>query len=266
MSLADEEWIRSCLNGQPQAFRHLIQRHEMPLMRYLRARLGRADEATATQRELDELRASDPRFAPVDARLAAVLKGEAAKDNAERLALARRARDTKRHGAAAKLWAEAFDADPKLAEDLEAAHRYSAACSAALAAAGQGQDAAKLDDAERTRLRKQALDWLRADLALRTKQIESANPADRATVQQKMIHWQKDTDLAGIRDKAALAKLPGEEQKACTQLWVDVAALLKKANTPSLASLLEQHPEARKALPKDSPQRGFQPHPCENLR
>ncbi len=34
-----------------------------------------------------------------------------------------------------------------------------------------------------------------------------------------------------------------------------MAALLKKANAPpSLASLLEQLPEARKALPKDSPQ------------
>ena len=33
-----------------------------------------------------------------------------------------------------------------------------------------------------------------------------------------------------------------------------MAALLKKASTPGLASLLEQLPEARKALPKDSPQ------------
>ena len=36
-------------------------------------------------------------------------------------------------------------------------------------------------------------------------------------------------DLAGIRDKAALAKLPAEEQKAFTRLWSDVAALLKRA-------------------------------------
>jgi hypothetical protein len=35
--------------------------------------------------------------------------------------------------------------------------------------------------------------------------------------------------LAGIRDKAALVKLPAEEQKAFTRLWADVAALLKKA-------------------------------------
>ncbi len=35
----------------------------------------------------------------------------------------------------------------------------------------------------------------------------------------------------GRRDNAAaLAKLPADEQKALTQLWADVAALLKQAN------------------------------------
>jgi hypothetical protein len=50
---------------------------------------------------------------------------------------------------------------------------------------------------------------------------------------QTLNHWQRDTDLAGIRDTAALAKLPEDEQKAFTQLWADAAALLKKAETPS---------------------------------
>ena len=45
-----------------------------------------------------------------------------------------------------------------------------------------------------------------------------------------MNHWQQDTDLAGIRDKAALAKLPAEEQKAFTQLWADVAKAVEPAN------------------------------------
>ncbi len=111
------------------------------------------------------------------------------------------------------LYAAAFAADPKLADDLKAGHRYNAACFASLAAAGQGEDAAKLDDAERTRLRKQALEWLRADLALCTKQLETGKPADRAEVQQTVRHWQKDTDLAGIRDAAALAKLPAENRR-----------------------------------------------------
>ena len=109
--------------------------------------------------------------------------------------------------------------------------------------------------ASETACGKQALDWLRADLARRTKQLESGKPADHAEVPQTMGHWQQDTDLAGIRDAANLAKLSGEEQKACTQLWTDVAALLKQANAPpSLASLLPQLPEARKSLPEQSPQ------------
>ena len=122
------------------------------------------------------------------------------------------------------------------------------------------EDAAKLDDTERTRLRQQALDWLRADLTLRTKQLDSGTPADRTAALWAVGNWQQDADLAGIRDAAALAKLPADEQKASTQLWADVAALLKTAETPmpkappSLDQLLAALPEARKALPKDSPQ------------
>jgi hypothetical protein len=111
---------------------------------------------------------------------------------------------------------------------LKVQHRYNAACCAALAAAGQGENGAKLDDMERGRLRKQALGWLKDDLALRTKQLESGPPADRAAVQQKMKHWQQDRDLASLRDKAELERLSAEDRAACAKLWADVAALLKK--------------------------------------
>jgi tetratricopeptide (TPR) repeat protein len=148
--------------------------------------------------------------------------------NDERLALAEWCRIKKLHHTATRLYAAAFAADGKLADDLRAGHRYNAACFVALAAAGQGEDAAKLDGKERTRLRQQARDWLRADLVLRGKQRESGKAADRAAVQQALRHWQQDTDLAGIRDAAALAKLPAEERAACEKLWADVAALLKQ--------------------------------------
>jgi hypothetical protein len=49
-----------------------------------------------------------------------------------------------------------------------------------------------------------------------------------------MRFWEQDSALAGFRDADALAKLPPEERDACTQLWADVAALLKKADpTPT---------------------------------
>jgi hypothetical protein len=168
--------------------------------------------------------------AALEAKLPAFLKGEFRPgDNKERLGLAGVCRGKKLHRKAIDLYAAAFAADGKLADDLKAAHRYNAACCAALAAAGQGEDATNLDDKERTRFRKQALYWLLADLALRTGQLESGQPAARTAVQKTMKQWQEDTDLAGVRDAAALAKLPAKERAAFTTLWADVAALVKQA-------------------------------------
>jgi serine/threonine-protein kinase len=152
-------------------------------------------------------------------------------DNADRLALAHVCCLKKLNVWAARLYADAFAADPKVADDLESAHRYDAACSAALAAAGQGEDAGKLKNKERSRLRKQALDWLRADLGLWTKRVDKGQPQDLATAQKALRHWQKDTDLASLRDEKALPKLPEAEQQTCRRLWADVAALLERAAT-----------------------------------
>jgi hypothetical protein len=169
-------------------------------------------------------------MAATEANLPAFLKGEFRPgDGKERLAPAEVCYAKKLHHAATGLYAAAFAADSRLADDPQAQHRYNAACNAALAAADQGEDAATLDDKERVRLRKQALDWLRADLALRTKQMGGDKPAGRAAARQALRHWQQDSDLAGIRDKAALDNLPAEEQKAFARLWSDVAALLKQA-------------------------------------
>ena len=53
--------------------------------------------------------------------------------------------DTKHHAAAARFWAEALAADPKLGDDRQAGHRYNAACAAALAGcrAGGGRPQAR---------------------------------------------------------------------------------------------------------------------------
>ena len=121
----------------------------------------------------------------------------------------------KLHGASARLWAEAFRPQPKLAEDMQAQNRYNAACAAALAGCGQGKDDPPLDEAAKARWRKQAIDWLKADLAFWTKQVETGPPEARRSVAKTLQHWKADTDLAGIRDEAALAKLPEDERKAC---------------------------------------------------
>src|SRR5262249_58581476 len=104
-------------------------------------------------------------LAALEAKLPALLKGEfRPRDNKERLGLAEVCQAKKLHQKAIDLYAAAFAADPRLADHLGPAHRYRAACSAVLAAAGQGQDAAQLDAVQRAHLRRQALDWLRAEL------------------------------------------------------------------------------------------------------
>jgi tetratricopeptide (TPR) repeat protein len=117
----------------------------------------------------------------------------------------------KRYAEAARLYTEAFVADPGLAEDLKAGHRYNAACCAALAG-----------------LRKQSLDWLRADLALNAKHLQGDSPQERILAQQRLEHWQRDDDLNGVRGSGALGKLPAGERAAWVQLWTDVETLLRK--------------------------------------
>src|SRR5262249_46903844 len=123
----------------------------------------------------------------------------------------------------------AFAAEPKLADDLGAAHRYDAAVIAALAAAGKGEDAAKLEDEGRARLRGQALAWLRTDLRTWTALVEKGTPQDRAFAAKALRHWQTDRELAGVRDAAALAGLPEAERADWQRLWANVQALLEKA-------------------------------------
>src|SRR5262249_46693895 len=165
--------------------------------------------------------------AALEAKLHALLKGEfRPRDNKERLGLAEVCQAKKLHHAAARLWADAFAADAKLADDLEAGHRYNAACYAALAAAGEGEAAARLGGKDGREWRRQALTWLRADRAARRRQLKSWWPGEAAQARQALTHWQQDSDLAGLRDQAALARLPAEERAACQDLWADLAALL----------------------------------------
>ena len=57
-----------------------------------------------------------------------------------------------------------WQATRKLGDDRLTQHCYNAARAAALAAAGQGQDEPPLDEAAKAKLRRQALDWLKAEL------------------------------------------------------------------------------------------------------
>jgi tetratricopeptide (TPR) repeat protein len=207
---------------------------------------GRFTEARdATRRALGLLPERDPlrarvaqqfqtcgRLLALDEKLPAFIKDDTQPaDNRERLLLADLCqRYRKRHAAAVRFFTDAFAAEPKLADDLNQQHRYNAACSAALAAAGMGEDAGRLPDRVILTLRRQALRWLRADLAAYAKLAERDDPNLKQAVRQRLTHWLKDADLASVRDKDALNTLPDHERQEWGKLWEEVAALLKKAD------------------------------------
>ncbi|MGO9816149.1 MAG: hypothetical protein ACLP53_35950 [Isosphaeraceae bacterium] len=153
------------------------------------------------------------------------------RDNTERLAFARMAYDRKHFATAARLRAEALASEPELGASRQSGHRYKAACAAALAAAGQGRDDSPPDDAAKAKLRQQALEWLKAELAAGIKLFESGPPQVRPSIVQTMAHWRQDADLAGVRDAQDLNKLPADEQKAWRSLWEDADSLLKRVGS-----------------------------------
>src|SRR5207253_1431418 len=104
-------------------------------------------------------------------------------------------------------------------------HRYDAVCAAALAGCGHGKDAAAIASPERARLRRQALTWLRADLAAWRQGLEKEPDKARLVVRQQMQHWQEDTDFVGVRGSEALAKLPEVEREDWRKLWAEVDQL-----------------------------------------
>jgi tetratricopeptide (TPR) repeat protein len=214
-----------------------------------------AEAQASTRRCLELLPESDPRRAAVtrqlkkcehlldlEQKLPQVLQGQIQPTNAaERLEYAKICMYKQLHATAAKLFADSFAA-PEMASHQAVPTHYSAACAAALAGSGQGKDAGHLDDQERSRLRRQAVDWLRLDLAAWTKFCDGNNPnLARAEAARALQVWQAEACLASLRDKDALAKLPPAERAMCQKLWADVVALLARVK-----------PEAKEA-PQDKP-------------
>src|SRR5262249_17915988 len=95
----------------------------------------------------DQLKTIDGLLA-LDKKRQAILKGDATPaDGDEALAMAQLSQATKKqYAAAARFYGDAFTAKPELAKDPSQGLRYNAACAAAQAAAGQGDDAQSLGD------------------------------------------------------------------------------------------------------------------------
>lgn len=94
--------------------------------------------------------------------------------------------------------------------------RFAAALAAIQAAAASKGD-------QPAALRRQALDWLRADLADFQK-----TPAERmAAVRQELARWRHHVGLAGVRDPRALAGLPAAEKAQWQAFWKEVETLAR---------------------------------------
>ncbi len=205
----------------------------------LKAR-GRLDEAITEYRTAAglglkqaaaDLRACERQLA-LRRRLPGLIAGQdRPTDQAERLEIASLCQQPfeRRYALAVRFYAEAFTTEPKLPDNLNSGQRYNAACAAALAGCGQGEDSVRLAAEERGRLRQQALDWLRADLAAWHKVLAENRSKAGPAAQKQMQHWLQDSDLAGVRGPEALARLPEEERQAWQKLWTEVEELFIRA-------------------------------------
>jgi tetratricopeptide (TPR) repeat protein len=207
---------------------------------------GRFTEALAALKRCHEVGSARPRWThpsaqwvrtaerlvELDARLARVLKGKVQPaDTGERLALAELCGLPCKslYTSAVRFYGDAFTEHPKLADDLQRQYRYKAACAGALAGCGQGKDADQTTNQERARHRRQALDWLRADLAAYRALLEKQPDKARPAVGERMQHWHQDKDFTGVRDPEALAKLPNGERQEWQKLWAEVDILRQSA-------------------------------------
>jgi serine/threonine-protein kinase len=178
---------------------------------------------------------------------------------AEQLQLARFCHQYKHYSAAARLYTAVLAAQPNLAKS----HQYHAATAAALAALGQGADAAGLTANEKATLCRQALNWFRAELTQLSQVVGGyqaahtqgnqppASPLEKLTgpakkpgpddlwrVYDRLQHWQTSPDLASLRDDKKIAELPATEQKDWRRLWDEVQTLKKQARACFIERLL----------------------------
>jgi Flp pilus assembly protein TadD len=131
-----------------------------------------------------------------------------------------------RYAESARLYALAFHDNPALADDPRQSKRFEAALAAAKAGLGKGKDPPASEE-ERSRLRRQASAWLQAELAVRKKDAARNDFATRAAVRKSLRMWQRNIDLAPLRDAAALKNLPETERYEWEMFWQEVESVRK---------------------------------------
>jgi tetratricopeptide (TPR) repeat protein len=173
------------------------------------------------------------RMQELEARLPAVRRGEDRPAGAaEQLEFARLCRLRREYVAAVGFCRAALAEDHGLADEPDNGHRYNAACLAVLAASGQGRDAVAPDAGERVELRREALEWVRADVNVLAGWSRNGTPPRKQLAARQLAHLRCDPDLSGVRHPWALLRLCSPERCAWQKLWADVEELLTNADGP----------------------------------
>ncbi len=236
---------RAWVNEPRHAYYGQILKAQYTLLKDAAKDLGDKKLEAVALAGLVELAIKEPEDAARDQRISSIQKILTPTVAGELLDLAQKAYDLQNFGTAARCYREAVNRDATLAHNREAQISYNAACSAALAAFGQGEADPPLDDASKNKLRYEAYAWLKQELTEWQSSLgDNPKPQVKQTVAQTLAHWQKDSDLASVRDPDKLAALPEAERKEWEALWADVKALHAKVSAETAAPPTEPKPAA----------------------
>ena len=122
----------------------------------------------------------------------------------------------------ARLYTDAFAADPALATRPDPDLRFAAACAAAMAAGGVGQDSGSLNPAQRTDMRAAALKWLTDDLDAMTAQLNLGDHDSSDRFERNLKLWRSTSELASVRRESDLQKLSPDAIDQWNTFWSSV--------------------------------------------
>jgi tetratricopeptide (TPR) repeat protein len=187
--------------------------------------LGFTQLTSTEQAKLRRQLAMGVKLSPHESQVSAFLTGgEVPADLATQLALAEWCYQYRhRPVSAVRFYESAFRLQPTIVDEMNTKHRIRAASAAAYASRGATEDAAGLDEQSKSEFRRKALQWLRADCDLWIKRNLEGKLGELPAF--AAADWQRDPELAVVRDELQLAKLPESERKSWLSLWADVKAL-----------------------------------------
>jgi hypothetical protein len=218
-------WQRKALAAKPNESQIQLSliKHFQGFIRACKL-LGEEQLESQAEKQLTELIDSNSSNSQIDDQIRTFVDtGTLPAQTAEILSVAKRLMDRELFAVYSQFVGKAIAADAELDLARDNDLRYNAACYAVLASSPQRSDIAAQAKTSQVELRQNAFQWLQDELDFNREQSKSAQEINR--VHRRMAHWNKDSDLIGIRDLSALESLPEEEQNRWKKLWEAVNQL-----------------------------------------